>query len=47
MAVGNLALRGIERVTIQAKLRKISEQLKREEAFLSPDVYEDLLELQR
>lgn len=47
MAVGNLAIRGMERVTIQNKLRKIGDQLKREESFLPLNVFEDLLEFQR
>lgn len=46
-AIGNLALRSVERVTVSARLRKIGEQLKQEEVFLPPDVYEDLLEIQR
>ncbi|TCD63057.1 hypothetical protein EIP91_006044 [Steccherinum ochraceum] len=47
MAVGKFALQSIERVTIQNRLRKISEQLQTEEGYLTPDMYEDVLELQR
>lgn len=47
MAVGNVVVRGIERVTIQMRLRTIGEHLQREEAFIPLEVFEDLLELQR
>ena len=47
MGVGNVILLWIERMNIRARLRKINEQLNHGEGFLTPDVFEDVLELQR
>lgn len=47
MAIGNFAVRGMEWLTIQAKLRKIGGQLNSEDGFVPPHIFDDLLELQR
>lgn len=47
MAVGNVLIRGIEVVDIQRRLRRITTQLGKSDADLSPEALEDLFELQR
>ena len=44
---GKTVARGVESFTILRRLRRIEEQLGREEGFVPPDVFEDLLEFQR
>ncbi|CAL1713849.1 unnamed protein product [Somion occarium] len=51
MAVGSLAIRGVESIRLQfrlqSKLRNIGELVRREDDYIPAEYYEDLLELQR
>lgn len=47
IAVGELAIRGIESVNMRLRLRAIGVQLRQEDSSISDEAYQDLLELQR
>lgn len=47
IAVGELAIRGIESVNVRLRLRAIGAQLRQGETSVSVEAYRDILELQR
>lgn len=47
LSAGKVVVRGVESFTILGRLRRIEEQLEREEGFVPREVFEDLLEFQR
>ncbi|TCD63055.1 hypothetical protein EIP91_006042 [Steccherinum ochraceum] len=47
MGVGNLVIKGVERVDIQVKLRRIATQLGRDDCKISPAAMADMFEFQR